>query len=354
MANYASSVLAKGQALATEKFNAPEKRRQMPTVMELALKNQHISIPDAQALRVSPLRPVEVNYTKYIAPGAATSKAYNHTGGYGDSATLQVTYVQLVETFSLPRKIAANNFLTYQNMFVDLWGQKWANLRTRQDNAALSYAYTYRNQLDAATMDARLATAGMTGWWDETNGALVVPSAYSSTFIAQAKAAMVASYYMGEYDIISDIKMATVFENYMNQGTGNYSNTQWQFSDCNFTRTQQQIDSTYNNGVTLAMPAGQFAGLNWNEQLNVKGVFQDEGGYVGILTTAQDPYGSGAVADISVYTQRADTTADTTGGSPEDIVDQFELTLTVGYVLPPLTTANDSVVMEIVQAPVAP
>jgi len=55
MANYASSVLAKGQALATEKFNAPEKRRQMPTVMELALKNQHISIPDAQALRVSPL-----------------------------------------------------------------------------------------------------------------------------------------------------------------------------------------------------------------------------------------------------------------------------------------------------------
>ena len=194
----------------------------------------------------------------------------------------------------------------------------------------------------------------MTGWWDETNGALVVPSAYSSTFIAQAKAAMVASYYMGEYDIISDIKMATVFENYMNQGTGNYSNTQWQFSDCNFTRTQQQIDSTYNNGVTLAMPAGQFAGLNWNEQLNVKGVFQDEGGYVGILTTAQDPYGSGAVADLSVYTQRADTTADTTGGSPEDIVDQFELTLTVGYVLPPLTTANDSVVMEIVQAPVAP
>ena len=347
MANYASSVLAKGQALATEKFNAPEKRRQMPTVMELALKNQHISIPDAQALRVSPLRPVEVNYTKYIAPGAATSKAYNHTGGYGDSATLQVTYVQLVETFSLPRKIAANNFLTYQNMFVDLWGQKWANLRTRQDNAALSYAYTYRNQLDAATMDARLATAGMTGWWDETNGALVVPSAYSSTFIAQAKAAMVASYYMGEYDIISDIKMATVFENYMNQGTGNFSNTSWQFGGCNFARTQMVIDSNYAKGATLWMPKGSMYGLNWNEQANKIGLDGDmRGASIGDIGTVADPFGSGAVADVSFYTQRADTSSDTTGWSPQDFVLQMELTLTIGYVWPPLSLANDSVIIE--------
>jgi hypothetical protein len=354
MSNYAASVLVTGQSLATAKFNAPEERRQMPTVMELALRNQHISIPDAQALRVSPLRPVDVNYLKYVAPGSGTTKAYNHTGGYGDSAKVNVTYVQLVETFSLPRKIAANNFLTYENMFVDLWGQKWKNLRTRHDNAALQYAYNYRNQLSAATMDSRLATAGMTGWWDETNDALVVPSGYSSTFIAQLKAAMYASYYEGDYDVICDVKMATLFENYMNQGTGNFSNLSYQFSGCNFTRTQQQIDANFNNGVTLALPAGQFAGLNWNEQLNVKGVRQDEGGYVGILTTAEDPFGSGAIADLSVYTQRADTTTDTTGGSPEDIVDQFELTLTVGYVLPPLSTSNDSVCMEIVQAPVTP
>lgn len=354
MANYAASVLVTGQAKATDKFNAPEKRRQMPTVMEMALKNQTVSIPDAQALRVSPLRPVQVNYLKYIAPGSATSKAYNHTGGYGDSATVQVTYVQLVETFSLPRKIAYNNFLTYEQMFVDLWGQKWANLRTRQDNAALSYLYTNRNQLSQATMNSRLAGAGMTDWWNETNYALEVPNAYNSTFIAQLKSAMMASYYTGDYDVVCDLKMATWIENYMNQGAGNFANTNYQFAGCNFTRTQQSIDSSYNNGVTLALPAGQFAGLNWNEGLNVKGVFEDEGGYVGILTTAADPYGSGAIADLSVYTQRADTTSDTTGGSPEDIVDQFELTLTVGYVLPPLTTTSDSVAIEIVQAPTAP
>jgi len=107
------------------------------------------------------------------------------------------------------------------------------------------------------------------------------------------------------------------------------------------------IDSNYTAGTVLAMPAGAFAGLCWNEGLNVKGDFQDEGGSIGILTTANDPFGGQAVADISMYSQRADTSADTTGGSTEDIVDQWELTLTMGYILPPLSLSGDSTLMEI-------
>jgi hypothetical protein len=98
------------------------------------------------------------------------------------------------------------------------------------------------------------------------------------------------------------------------------------------------------------MPKGSFAGLYWNEALNKEGVTEDMGGNVGILGTQSDPFGSGAVADISMYTQRADTSANTSGGSTQDIVDQWEISLTVGYVLPPLSTANDSVVMEIAQS----
>ena len=62
MANYATSVLAKGQAVVTAKNNAPEQRRKMPTVLELALKNQEYSIPNAVELRKSDLRPVDIFY----------------------------------------------------------------------------------------------------------------------------------------------------------------------------------------------------------------------------------------------------------------------------------------------------
>ena len=347
MANYATSVLVKGQALATKQYNEAEQRRQMPSVMELALKNQHISIPDAQALRVSPLRTVDVNYMKNITAGTATAKAYNHSGGIGDSVKINVNYLQTVETFSLPRKIAYNNFVTYTQMYANQYMMAWKNLKTRQDILALAYLYSVRNQLDATTMQARLATAGLGNYWDATTGALALPSGMTNLFIAQLKAAMEASYYTGEYDVICDVQKALQFENYMNQGAGNFSNTSWQFAGCTFARTQQVIDSNYTLGSTLAMPKGAFAGLCWNEGLNVKGVFQDEGGPVGILTTANDPFGSSAVADLSVYTQRADTSSDTTGGSPEDIVDQFELTLTMGYIVPPLSLSLDSTVLEV-------
>lgn len=348
MSNYATLALAKGQAIVTSKYNAPELRRQMPTVMELALKNQHISIPDAQALRVSPLRPVDVNYMKTIAPGSATAKAYNHTGSIGDSGSISVTYVQHVETFSLNRKIAFNSVATYEKLLQNQYEQAWMNLRSRHDTSALSYLKANKNTLTSATMNPRLASSGLT--WNDTTLAVDITADKANYFIAQLKAGMNSSFYTGEYDVVCDLQLGAKFEQYMNQGSGNQFNLGYQFAGCNFTRTQQTVDSAYGLGAVLAMPKSAFAGLCWNEGLNVKGDFGGEGSTIGILTTVPDPMGSGAIADLSMYTQRSDTSGNTTGGSTEDFVDQWEVTLTVGYVVPPLSLSLDSPVIEFGQA----
>jgi hypothetical protein len=352
MSNYALSVLNTGQALLKKNLNEAEQRRKMPSVFELAIKNQEFSIPNAQELRVSPLRPVEIYYMKDVAAGAGTAKAYNHTGTYGDSGSATVTYVQYVETFSLPQKLAYNNRIGYEQMFNNLYEMKWKNLRTRHDTAALAFLYNNRVQLAAATINPQLASANA-GAWDDTNKALVIPDAKKSLFLSNSKAAM-ASRYMnmtGQYDCVADLQMAANFNNYMNQGAGNQANLTWQFDNVAFAVTQDVIDTNYALGSTLWLPKGMFAGLYWNEGLNKTGLRNDDiGGTIGMIGTIDDPFGSGARADISMYTQRADTSANTTGGSTQDFVDQWELTLTVGYVLPPLSTANDSVVMEIVQA----
>lgn len=350
MANYASSVLAKGQALITAKNNAPEQRRKMPTVFELAIKNQEYSIPQAQALRTSPLRPVEVYYFKDVAAGSATAKAYNHTGGIGDSGAATVVYVQTVETMSLSEKIAANQYMSYEQMFNNLYEMKWKNLRTRQDTAALAFLNTYRNQLSSAVMTPRLASANP-GTWNDTTFALEISNANASQFVNKAKSAMMASLYSGQYDCITDLQLSANFNQYINQGAGNQANLNWMFDNVDFAVTSDQIDSNYALGSSYWLPKGLFAGLYWNEQLNKTGLINpDKGGSIGMIGTINDPFGSGAVADISMYTQRADTSADTSNGSTQDFVDQWEITLTVGYVLPPLTLANDSVVMEIAQS----
>jgi len=348
MANYASSVLVAGQAKVTAKYQEAEQRRKIPTVMELALKNQSISIPDAQALRVSPLRTVDVNFLTNIAAGSATAKVAAHSGTYGDSSKINVVYVQHVETFSLPRKLAYNNIFQYQELFNNMYEMKWKNLRTRQDTSALAFLLANRCQLSAATINAQIASANP-GVWNETTYALEIDQTRKSRFLQMAKAAMSARFLNGPYDVVADLQLAAEFEYLMQQGSGNYANTAFQFSEAGIAATQSAIDSTdYPLGCAFIMPQGTLAGLNWNEGLNRAGVNAGENS-VGNLGTTPDPLGSGAIADISVYTARADTSSNTYGGSTQDIVDQWELALTIGYVTPPLSTASDSVITLIAQ-----
>lgn len=352
MANYAASVLAKGQGVVTARNQAPEQRRKIPTVTELALRNQEYSIPNANELRKSDLRTVEIYYQKNKAAGATTAKAYNHSGTYGDSGSVTLTYVTHVEKIQLPRKIAQNNILTYEQMFTNLYEMAWKNLRTRHDNSALAFLIAQRCQVLAATMNAEIASANP-GTWEDVNNALAIEAANKALFIQKVKSFFMARKYTSDLDIIADLQMADQFEFAMQQGAGNNTRTDFQFAGTSISRTQDQISSGYPLGAVLAMPAKSLSGLQWNDPLNRKGVNSGEN-EVGILTTARDPFGdqstnseglaTGAVADVSMYTQRADTSANTSGGSTQDIVDEWEIALTIAYALPPIATSLDSVV----------
>lgn len=343
MANYALSVLAKGQAVVTAKNQGPEQRRKIPTVMEMALKNQQYSIPNAPELRKSDLRPVEIYYQNDVAAGSGTTKAALHTGNYGDTGKVELTYVTHVENISLPRKISQNNVYEQQELFNNLYEMKWQNLRKRHDDSALAFLIANRLQLAAAVVNPQIASANP-GTWDEILYALTVDATKAARFIQKAKSFMAARLYANTmYDVIADLQMADEFEFAQQQGQGNQTNLGWQFNGCNISRTQDQISASYPNGGVLIMPAGMFAGMPWNDPLNRKGVNAGEN-EVGQLGMKEDPFGSGAVADISFYTKRADTSANTTGGSTQDIMDNWEIALTIAYALPPLKTTGESVV----------
>lgn len=348
MADYATAVLAKGQAIVSARNQAPEQRRKVPTVFELAIKNQEYSIPNAAELRVSPLRPVEINYFTNVAPGTATAKAYNHSGTYGDSGKIELVYVTHVETLGVPRKLAYNSIMQYETIFNNLYEQKWKNLRDRHDNSSLAFLLANRMQLAKAVVDAQIASANP-GTFNDATKALEIAQTDKQMFMQRVKSYLMARLYSGDLDVVSDLQMAAAFSYAAQQGSGNFANIAYQLDGTSIATTQAAIDSDYGQGAVLAMPKGLFSGLNWNEGLNKKGVAQDEGGPIGILGTIDDPFGSGAIADISMYTQRGDTSANTTGGSTQDIIDQWELTLTVGYALPPFSTANESVVHLVAQ-----
>ena len=340
--DYATAALAKGQAIVTAKYQEPEQRRQNPTILGLALKNQDISIPNAAELRVSPLRPVDVNYFANVAPGSAVAKSVAHTGTRGDSAMINVVYVQYVETFGIEQKIAQNSIFKYQEIFNNRLEMAWKNLRSRHDNGALAYLTANRCQLSAGVMNPLIASANP-GVWNDANYALEIDQASKPLAYQRAKSLMLARFLNGpEYDVVADLQLAQLFMFQMEQGSGNFQNLGYQFDNAGITVTQKQIDSAYPNGSFMIMPKGMLAGLCWNEALNRQG-FGEALSSVGYFGTAVDPLGSGAIADVSMYTARTDSSANTLGGSSQDVVNQCELTLTIGYVLPPLTLGSDSV-----------
>jgi len=348
MPNYAASVLAKGQAIVSKRNQAPEQRRKLPTVMELALKNQEYSIPNANDLRVSDKRPVEIYYQTKIAQQSGTTKAHNHTGTYGDSGMVELVYVTHVETFGLPRKIAQNNILTYQTMWNNLYEEHWRNLRNRHDDSALAFLIANRMQLAASVVNPQIASANP-GTYNDTTYALEIAQDRKPRFMQMSQMYMQARNFNGAYDIVSDLQTAGEFVYQMNQGAGNEKNTAFQFNGASVNTSNSVISSSYPQGSVLIMPSRSFAGMYWNDGLNKSGVNAGEN-EIGTLGTAEDPFGSGARADVSVYTQRADTSGNTTGGNTQDIVDQYELALTIAYALPPLSVTGDSVVHLIGQA----
>ena len=351
MADYQSSVIAKAQAVITPDLQQYEQRRFTPTALALAVKNQNYSIPDAQALRVSPKRVVDIYFYNKVAAGSDTAKEALHSGGYGDSSSTNLVYVSYVEKIGMPIKIADNNFMTYQGMFNNLYQEKWKNLIDRHNNYATSFLQTNRVQLAEATMKSQLQVSGLANYWNGTNSALEIPATLRNRYIDKVKAAMKARSFKGELDILADVSVMSEVNFYMNQGAGNFNNTSYQFMGCNFAESQVLIDSAYGSGTSLVMPKGSFAGLIWNEAANRENRANDREGAIGTLTTVNDPFGLGLTADLSMYRQRADTSANTSGGSTQDMIDQYEITLTVAYALAPLVTSLDSVVMEAVIMP---
>ena len=348
MANYVASALAKAQAKVTQQWGASELRVITPSVVGLALKNKDIAIPAPEQLRVHENRVVDINYFTKRAAGAGTAKAAAHTGSKGDSAKVNLTYITHVETFSVNAKLANNNIFAYEEILANELKQAWDNLLARHNTSAVDFLETNRMQLGAAALADAIAASGA-GAWEDTNKTLEMSVADKDLRLQKAESFLAARYFTGMYDAVVDLQTWGDMMYLINQGAGNNQNLSYQFGNTTMVQSQKALTANYTKGAFYLMPKAGFAGICWNDKLNRENYQKDA--TIGLFTTMADPYGLGAVADLSVYSGRVDSSADTTGGSLQDVKDEYELTLTIAYASAPLSTANDSVIHQIALVP---
>ncbi len=326
---YSSSLLTNGQVQLATKYNEAELKRKERPVLGITTKNAEYTIPEWKALKTAEARTIEVKYLKATAAGSATAKVAAHTGTKGATGTMNLSYSCLTETFYTSAKMAQNNVLGFQTLFNHQLEQAIQNLLDRAETAGLAYAVAHNCQLTSIT-----AKGG--GTWSAANTALELSS--EDYIVQQAKNFMRGRNYRGNFDMITDLNLYSVIERTMWQGAGNSVNLNPQMQGVNFAPTVETISSTYTGGAALIMPEGTFKALNWNDPLNVAGL--NKPGSVGMFSTLLDPFGSGLIFDVSMYSARADESSN--GGGVQDVNDQWEISLWLGWGLPPLSTANDA------------
>lgn len=338
MANYTAAALSAAQVAFNKQFSDPELRRKQNPALMLGIKNQQVTVVDHQELKQKDTMPVDCFVKTKRAASATAAKSATHAGTKSDSKKVTLSFIQIVEPFTVHLKQAQANVHKYAEMLGHELMESAKNIHSRAGTLSLAYLQTNRSQIVPST--------GGSGTWNAANYALEIDAAKKDFFFQQASSFMRKQNYRGRLDVIADSPQFRKSQYIVNQGGGNNTNLAFQVGDMDVVETTEDIDANYTDGSALIIPQGGFAALPWNDPANRKGK-GDYDSWLGGFGTTLDPLGSGLLFDFHAYTERADGSA--AGGGIQDEKLEGELTLTIAWILAPLSTANETVVWEVAQ-----
>lgn len=338
MANFTPSNLVKAQAILKNMFNEAEMRSKQSVALGLGLKNSKVLVPDHTLLRTREDRAIEANLLKRIVRTPGSARVAAHTGNRGDSFVTTLAWETFSDPFSMSMKQMDNNIYSFDQALAVQIRNSAINLHEAIETAGIDYLVAGRTQVNGATVG---------GTFNGTNDAFEIALANKPRFYQIAKSMMRANKHRGVYDVIASPGTFIDAEFYAMQGSGNSTNTGFQFAGLNIAESVELADANYAAGVSLIMPENTFGCLTWIPKQNRAGWGDGELNSVGRFMSIPDPLGSGLDFALSVYAVRADNSA--SNGSAQDVTLQFELSVDVSWVLSPLSTATESVVYEVAQ-----
>lgn len=338
MANFATSVLVKAQAILIKKFQSPELRFRQPEVHKLFLRNRDIMTPDYKELKKSIDRVVETNYILRTSRALGSARSHNHTGAQGDSGILTPSWTTHTDKFASTIKEANNKVYDLATLHASKMENAVINFAEGLETVASTFAFANRSGVNVATAE---------GIFDATDDTFeITDSTNGERAIQITKMVMdINKYQQTEYEIICDSIAWNKFNFDSMQGTGNSTNTSFQFGGVTFlhdpklTALAAGLVSSYAKGFWLAVPTGTIAGLDWIPKQNVMG-----SNFGNIATYGQifNPV-DGLTYAIHTYNVGSDGTS--LGGQLQDVTIETEISIDMAYQNAPLSVATESTIM---------
>lgn len=338
MANFDTSNLLTAQTMVADKYKSPEMRMKPAPAFNLLSDNSNFLIVGAETLKTRDDRAIEAHLLARTKRTSGSARAYNHTGTINDSANVTLTWTTKSDKFAISLKLLDKSVFDFNTVLANKIEQACMNILEDKETEAIAYLRAQR---------ATQQPSGLKGvTFNSTNDAVEVDAAEENKFFQRIRSLMRQNYFGTQLDIISDPLTATQAEYLAAQGTGNATNWGFQFNGLNIAESVELSDDNYTGGVSLVMPAGSVAALNWIPKQNRMG-WGDYNSYVGGYGTFQF---LGYTFAVHGYAGRSDTSS--ANGDAQDVTMEFEVSLDSSFNKAPLsytTGRTDSVIIEVAQ-----
>lgn len=341
MASMTPTNLLSGIAKVTDRMNQPEFRMPNTAAVSTAYIGQALDTPMSQ-LRTREDRSTYFDWLIEKADEGATDRLYNHSGGRMDSNRTQITWGEVVDTFSISEKQLDNNTFSYDEVFAKgILNSVRKNL-VKFDNAFLTL-------IKADKTGVNVADFGLRGSFNGTDDIFELGADQADYWPQLIESALNDNNFNEELIVLADSIAWIDMMRALNQGSANATNLFWQFGNSKVVKTNKTLFTGY-NGSAIGVPAGQVALFPWIPKQNRKAIDEEKAlSYNGDKGSIQVPiYDSmGNVvytidAAISIYSQRADTSS--YNGDKQDIKTEVEVSWDYAYMSAPLSETDASVV----------
>jgi len=334
MANLTPTNLLQAIALVTEKYQSGEWRMPDTAALSTAYVGEKTN-PSLAEMRKREDRATYYDFPIRKVQGSETERTFNHSGARTDSLRTQLTWKQVIDTFSISMKQLDNNTLSFEEAFAKGVKSCVFNNLKEADDWFIAQLLADKTQINVG---------GVRGDWDPVNYNMKLYQNQKDYWKEQIEANMGNNEYMGELMIIADSLAFSDMTRSLNQGQANSTNLSYQFGSGELVKTSKSLLSGF-DGSAIAFPIDLAGLFFWIPKQNRQPLNMEKamGTTIGDLGSIQIPIvnDKGATvytidAAMSLYSARADTSA--SNGSKQDVLYEIEVSWDMAYLSAPLSS----------------
>lgn len=289
------------------------------------------------AMKQADSQPTKVDLNKRVYTASGTAKSANHAAAaFPDSFVKDITYIRKTQTFKVSYKQADMNRLGYDDILQHEMRNKLISLYTDLSTDNIAWLNTNRSQV---------GTDGLMAFDETTNDQYDNLLADRDYWFDYIKSTQKLNKYNGMNTVmVGDQRVAALYRKLAANGTMNAENTAFQIPGIELFEEPQMTIGADSTG--FVWEKGLVGMTTWNELANRRGN-GSVGSNEGLFTTMTDPT-FGFDLDLHVKRGVADTSA--SAGNVQDIVDEYEISLTYALEGSWVDSSTESHIFKTVQA----